>query len=106
MSVSSGRTPTPRLYPVPVDNPKERAPRAHPSNLGAYRMDAAYVLARLRKIQDEMQEHLDAYVGDPGDKSPTWLDGYRAGRTAGLARALVLVGRLRRDLATDATRER
>lgn len=79
---------------------------AHPSNLGAYRMDAAYVLARLRKIQDEIQEHLDAYVEQGAGDSAEYLRGYRAGRTAALARTLALVGRLRRDLAVDATRER
>lgn len=69
-------------------------------------MDEVYWRARLMNLENRLQEHLDAYVSQDGPRTQDYLAGYVAGRTVALERALLLVRQVRRDLATEAARDR
>jgi len=69
-------------------------------------MDEVYWRARLAALQRALEEHLDAYVSQDGARSSEYLNGYTAGRTVALERAILLVGNLRREWATETARTR
>ena len=67
--------------------------------------DEGYWRARLRRLQDQVQAHLDAVSSEPGEGSREFLRGYDAGRRTAYARCLLLIGGLRREWAGTAARE-
>lgn len=67
-------------------------------------MDVAYILARLRAIEESLDQEITA--ADPGDVGGTggYQSGYYRGRVIAYQRSVAQVRRLRRDLAASTAR--
>lgn len=66
--------------------------------------DVAYILARLRKIEAEIEEHLEGAMPDDVGGPSEYRSGYYRGRVTAYQRSLALVRRFRRDLAASTAR--
>ena len=67
--------------------------------------DDGYWLARLRRLQDQVQEHLDGVAEDGIGGTADYRLGYDSGRRVAYQRALLMIGGLRREWAAERARE-
>lgn len=68
-------------------------------------MDATYWAARLRALEERLQEHVMASSEDDVGGEPEYRKGYRRGRETAYVRSLSMLRTLRRDLSAEAARE-
>jgi hypothetical protein len=68
-------------------------------------MDATYWAARLRALEERLQEHVTTVREDDIGGDPEYRRGYRRGRETAYVRSLSMVRALRRDLTSEAARE-
>jgi len=64
-------------------------------------LDDGYWLARLRTLQDGLQEHLDSVAEDGIGGTADYRLGYDSGRRVAYGRALLMIGGLRREWAAE-----
>ena len=67
-------------------------------------LDDGYWLARLRTLQDGLQEHLDSVAEDGIGGTADYRLGYDSGRRVAYGRALLMIGGLRREWAAERAR--